>query len=147
MKAYDFDAVVYDGEVYCTECLPYGIRENSKGVDPIFADSEWDTPPVCGNCGEEHTYMSIMWKKCVLCGKYCDPEGPQNRNCIPPYGEEGDFIEGDGFQEKWSPFVTVCQGCLADLLKSGEVEFTGTTGINYLIERDEETGKPIISQP
>jgi hypothetical protein len=62
MKAYDFDAVVYDGEVYCVECLPVGVDEESDEVSPIFADDEWDDAPVCCMCGGEHDYMSIINK-------------------------------------------------------------------------------------
>ena len=59
MKAYDFEAVTYDGAVYCTGCLPDGVDADSEGVYPIFADSEWDSYPVCDACGAEHDYMSL----------------------------------------------------------------------------------------
>jgi hypothetical protein len=65
MKSYDFEAVVFDGEVYCTGCfVPFGrehqrVTINCPEVSPIFADSEWDYYPVCFTCGEEHTYVSL----------------------------------------------------------------------------------------
>jgi len=48
VKAYDFDAVAYDGEVYCNGCLPDGVTLKNDGVSPTFAISEWDRYPVCG---------------------------------------------------------------------------------------------------
>jgi hypothetical protein len=102
MFAYDYDAVTYDGSVYCTECLPGSAAKHPEEIDPIFADSEWDTPPVCENCGEEHTYMTILHKQCVKCGRWCSPE------------EEGKFTEGHGFQNSWTPFRTICQKCFAE---------------------------------
>jgi len=62
MKSHDFDAVVYDNEIYCTECLPDGLNANSEGVYPIFADSEWDRAPVCCNCNYEHDYVLVIRK-------------------------------------------------------------------------------------
>lgn len=59
MKAYDFDAVTYDASVYCTECLPDGVSVDDEEVHPIFADSEWDSYPVCDACGTEHDYVSL----------------------------------------------------------------------------------------
>ena len=60
MKSYDYYAVVYDSEIYCTECLPSGINAESEGVMPIFADSEWDYIPVCCECGCEHDYINLL---------------------------------------------------------------------------------------
>ena len=40
MKVYDYYAVVYDSEIYCTECLPDSVDEDSDAVSPIFANSE-----------------------------------------------------------------------------------------------------------
>ena len=57
MKSYDYDAVFYDGEVYCKECLPEGI--NTDDYDPIFAGSEWDFYPSCTVCGAVHDYVSL----------------------------------------------------------------------------------------
>ena len=58
MKAFDFRAVVYDGEVYCVDCCPVPVE--SEEVSPIFADSEWDYAPTCTVCGAEHDYMTIL---------------------------------------------------------------------------------------
>jgi len=59
MKSYDYDAMTYDGAVYCTECLPDGVNPKSDEVFPIFADSEWDYYPTCDVCGYKHEYMSL----------------------------------------------------------------------------------------
>jgi hypothetical protein len=59
MNAYDYDAVVYKDEVYCVECLPKNLKKGEE-VFPIFADSEWDYPPVCTICKTAHTYMTIL---------------------------------------------------------------------------------------
>jgi hypothetical protein len=61
MKAWDYDAVTYNGEIYCTECLPDGIGVNNEEVSPIFASSEWSFPgATCGDCGYTHDYMSLI---------------------------------------------------------------------------------------
>ena len=60
MKSYDYNAVTYhDGAIYCTSCLPKGVRLLSEGVYPIFADSEWDYYPGCSVCGEVHDYVGL----------------------------------------------------------------------------------------
>jgi hypothetical protein len=58
MNATDFEAVVYDGEVYCVGCCPVPI--SNEEVHPIFAASEWDYPPACCKCLEIHEYMHIL---------------------------------------------------------------------------------------
>lgn len=58
MKSYDFKAVIYEGEVYCMECLPEGVPYDDWY--PIFADSEWDYAPCCDKCGKVHDYMTIL---------------------------------------------------------------------------------------
>ncbi len=60
MNACDFEAVVYEGSVYCTDCLPEGVGVNDEGVTPIFASDEWDFAPTCDACSEEHDYMPIL---------------------------------------------------------------------------------------
>lgn len=60
MKDYDFNAVTYDGEIYCAECLPDGVKVTDDEVSPIFADSEWDFVPVCCGCGTEHDYVNLI---------------------------------------------------------------------------------------
>lgn len=60
MNAYDFDAVAYDGAVYCVDCVsPETDMENDPEVTPIFADSEWDSYPVCFTCNREHDYVNL----------------------------------------------------------------------------------------
>lgn len=58
MKAYDYEAVEYMGEILCVECLPNGYDYDE--VEPIFADTEWDTYPVCDHCGETHDYVGLV---------------------------------------------------------------------------------------
>jgi len=57
MKSYDYEACTWEGEIFCLECLPESVTE--KQIEPIFADSEWDSYPVCCECGIEHDYVSL----------------------------------------------------------------------------------------
>jgi hypothetical protein len=59
MKAWDFEAVAYDGAVYCVDCLPTGVGVDADDVSPVFADSEWDSYPTCDACGTVHDYVSL----------------------------------------------------------------------------------------
>jgi hypothetical protein len=59
MKSFDYEAVVYEDEVYCVGCLPEGVGVDDEGVSPIFADSEWDYYPICTVCCEPHKYMNL----------------------------------------------------------------------------------------
>lgn len=65
MNAYDYDAVIYYGEVYCLECL--GPRQRAKAA-PIFADTEHEEYPVCTVCGTEHRYVTLF-APCEVCGR------------------------------------------------------------------------------
>lgn len=58
MNAFDYDAVIYDGDVYCFSCLPENINEND--YEPIFVDSEWQEYPVCCECEEIHHYVKML---------------------------------------------------------------------------------------
>lgn len=60
MKSYDFDAVAYEGAVYCIECLPEGVNLSDDDVYPVFADQEVDSYPVCDKCGELHDYVTLL---------------------------------------------------------------------------------------
>ena len=62
MKSYDFEAIAYEGECYCVDCLPNGVSVNDEDVYPIFADSEWDDYPVCAVCGTVHDYVGLISK-------------------------------------------------------------------------------------
>ena len=59
VKCDHHEAVMFDGCVYCVECIPEGVDLKSEEVQPIFAGSEWDVYPVCDECGEEHTYVAL----------------------------------------------------------------------------------------
>ena len=58
MKSYNYNAVTYNADVYCTGCLPVEA-ESWPEVYPIFASSEWDYYPNCTVCGETHSYVSL----------------------------------------------------------------------------------------
>ena len=58
MNSFDFNAVTYNGDCYCSHCLPGNVDINSDEVMPIFTSDEVDNYPVCCVCGYEHDYMS-----------------------------------------------------------------------------------------
>lgn len=60
MYAYDYDAVIFNENVYCVECLPEETDVEDERVLPIFADSEWESYPVCCECGEIHEYVNLI---------------------------------------------------------------------------------------
>ena len=60
MYGFDYDCVIYDGDIYCNGCLPDGIDIDSEDVMPIFSGSEWATLPVCCECGEIHTNVTLL---------------------------------------------------------------------------------------
>jgi len=61
MHATDFEAVIYNGNIYCTECLPIGIYVDDDDVIPIFSCMEWSQPGViCDTCGYLHDYMMLL---------------------------------------------------------------------------------------
>lgn len=60
MKHYAFEAVTYDGSVYCVGCLPNGISIDDDEVEPIVAGQEVDSYPTCDACGTEHDYMALL---------------------------------------------------------------------------------------
>ncbi len=84
MKAHEYNAVVYHGEIYCNECLPENvIPEGNLSVHPIFKDSEWCSYPHCCKCRKVHNYMN--------CASL--PKQPQLLVC--PYDKDGDEKEDD----------------------------------------------------
>lgn len=60
MKSWEYEAVGYEGEIYCVKCLPNGIDMQSGDASPIFACTEWDAYPVCCVCGHEHNYVDLI---------------------------------------------------------------------------------------
>lgn len=60
MKAFDFEAVQFEGIEMCVECLPKGITVDDEDVTPIFASDERTGPVVCDVCRAEHDYMNII---------------------------------------------------------------------------------------
>lgn len=69
MKSFDYEAVTFDGAVYCVgkcfDAMAAGFREHqrptleSDEVSAIFADSEWDSYPVCDICHAAHEYVCL----------------------------------------------------------------------------------------
>ena len=54
MKSHEVVGYVYEGAAYCAECF---LKSNNNAIDDdtdtaIFADSEFDSYPTCGDCGE-----------------------------------------------------------------------------------------------
>jgi len=59
MKAFAYEAVVYDGAEYCVECLPKGITVDDEDVSPILADESRERPAICNECAAKHDYMPL----------------------------------------------------------------------------------------
>ena len=102
MNSYDFDAVTYDSDIYCVECLPDDISVDNEDVSPIFADQEWDVVPVCCVCGTEHDYVTVLGDEsdesaepvsCDQCeaaminGVFCHEQGCPNQGKVFECGE------------------------------------------------------------
>lgn len=100
MKAYDFEACTYQGDVYCNGCLPRGLSVNSEEVTPIFASDEWEHTPVCCQCMEPHDYMSVLF-----------PNSP--RFAVDDSGQKWDTCQGCGEQmpEEHLDGRGLCDGC------------------------------------
>jgi hypothetical protein len=58
MRPCDFNAVMKDGECYCSRHFTKEELESDE-VYPIFADSDNDYYPVCAECGMIHTYVDL----------------------------------------------------------------------------------------
>ena len=58
MKSFDYEAVIYNGDVFCTDCCPVSLKH--EDVFPIFADQELQSPVKCDACGWEHNYFNII---------------------------------------------------------------------------------------
>jgi len=59
MMLFEFDAVTWNGDVYCIGCLPKNVDIDDESVTPIYAQDEVDEIQVCCECGCEHDYMSV----------------------------------------------------------------------------------------
>jgi len=59
MQSFDFWAIVYEGEVYCKECLPEDVDLNGVEVQPIFPGELWSSFPTCVVCGQRHDYVDV----------------------------------------------------------------------------------------
>lgn len=59
MKAYHFEACVFNGDVYCNGCLPNNVTVTQNNVNPIFGSDTWDYYPTCCVCGTIHDYVTL----------------------------------------------------------------------------------------
>lgn len=68
VKPYRVVAWTNDGEIYCPACAEERGLPNDKPSDelerddgrPVFAESEWDTRPVCGDCLAPIPYVTVL---------------------------------------------------------------------------------------
>ena len=68
VKPYKIVAWTNDGEIYCPACARERGLPNEKPTEelertdgrPVFADSEWDTRPVCGDCSGAIPYVTVL---------------------------------------------------------------------------------------
>ena len=56
MNSCDIVGYVLDGEFQCVDCCS-GV--DVEDCSPVFADSEWDSWPVCAVCGMECTDVNL----------------------------------------------------------------------------------------
>ncbi len=57
MTALEFEAVVYNQNVYCVICLPPHVALDDSEVIPICPESVWKKAPTCCKCGRTHDYF------------------------------------------------------------------------------------------
>ncbi len=121
MKAWDFEAVTYDGAIYCTECLPEGITADHEEVGHIFATDEEQWPgATCDACGTVHDYMGILgnppyWAYSIICGALDEEEffttASERDTWIEKHAEELHKVCPD---EDWQIYrADVTPGCSA----------------------------------
>jgi hypothetical protein len=68
IKSYSIVGWTYKADTYCNSCVEkMGITNNKSREEmtendgyPIFADSEFDVQPHCGNCGAELPYVTVL---------------------------------------------------------------------------------------
>jgi len=100
MKAFEYDAVIFENEIYCLSCVPDDV--SLKDCEPIFADSEWQSYPVCNECEEIHTYVKILpfvrqvlisktKKEYILHGNGVILEKPMLNEVAELYWEDGEL--------------------------------------------------------
>lgn len=114
MKAYEYEAVIFNDEIFCLECLPVETSENN--YCPIFADSEWNTYPICSECGTEHDYVNLISDKemtyyCIMKNsRWSENPSPYSGSCcnnakiIPTYYKNKFEAEHDAkILSEWNP--------------------------------------------
>jgi len=65
IKSYSVIGFTYNADYICTDCaenkgLSNGYNDHSDEVTPLFADSEFQHQPHCGNCGSELPYANVI---------------------------------------------------------------------------------------
>jgi hypothetical protein len=68
VKPYRVVGWTNDGEIYCPACAADRGLVNEKPTDqlerddgrPVFADSERDTRPTCGDCSGAFPYVTVL---------------------------------------------------------------------------------------
>ena len=118
MKSYDYEAVVYDCEEYCIECLPVGVSVDSEDVAPIFADAALDFAPVCAKCGAVHDYMNLPPTPKFY--RFEMREGDDNDVSVSEF-----FVRAQSEDASWSVIETIVRAKLGDRIwaDDGDTEF------------------------
>jgi hypothetical protein len=68
IKSFSIVGWTYEADTYCNSCAEEMGITNDKSREemgeedgfPIFADSEWDYQPHCGNCGDKIPYVTVL---------------------------------------------------------------------------------------
>jgi hypothetical protein len=107
MKAFDFEAVVYDGAEYCVECLPKGVSVNDEDVSPIFADESRERPAICNECAAEHDYMPLPPKLPFFLFEM--REGDDNDVSVSEF-----FVRAENEDAAWSTIETIVRAKIGD---------------------------------
>jgi hypothetical protein len=97
MKSFDYEAMSYQGDIYCVSCLPAGVGVDDEEVYPVFADSEWECyPPTCCVCGYEHDYVNTIHQEEDITCKVCGEVRKGCKGCGKGMGEkECAYCEGE----------------------------------------------------
>jgi len=68
IKSFSIIGWTYNADYWCNDCAEEKGITNDKSREemgpndgyPLFADSEFDYQPHCGNCGEELPYATVI---------------------------------------------------------------------------------------
>lgn len=56
MKSDDYEALSWEGQAYCVDCLPPEVKEKAT---PILAEHKVDVYPACCICQKVHSYLDL----------------------------------------------------------------------------------------